>query len=841
MSAAAEYVRQCPTCGAENAPETLRCACGALLAGVDLVRKAAVAPEVAQAATGAGEPAAAEGACSTAAPAPTAPISPGLASADAAPTAPASAGRASTVPTAAVSAPTSASATPAVCPYNDCGQSNPPGSATCLYCNRPLAPASEPDPEPASLLSLPTALREDYRIVRPFPAAGAEAEILLVEPVAGGPQRVAKIYRSGIRPRAEVQERIARIDPRHRVEIFATGLSDGHAWELMEFCQRGSLRERLRAGPLPGERLRDIARELAIALADVHAARLVHRDLKPENILIRSDQPLDLVLTDFGTASPLDATQRFTGTARTLHYAAPETVSGVIDGKADYWALGMLLLEAALGRHPFAGLSEAVILHHLTTRSIDLAAVADGQLKQLLRGLLRRDPKARWGHAEIERWQAGDPGLADLPDNEAAESFPEPYRLRDEACHTPEQLAVALARHWPAGVADLNNGQLLDWFRSVVKDHNSVRLLLDLRHERQLHVDLQLLKLILHLAPGIPPVWRGESIELRAILTRANAALKGDADAAQWLDSLYRHRVLEAYAEAGNADAAAIVERWSGASERFAEAWSARLAWLKERMPARDPGEIVYYDDVVYGRDQPDRPSAFALHPRLLAAAYVPAWADWLRRRLQAEIAGLAADCSWLAELGDPEGMAAADLLVLEALLPQAKKAAERTRQAQARREEEAAGEFRELRAEAELLLASLRRLAGRPLLTTQVCAELRAGIERYRELLARVRTAGRSDAGWQEMRRTLARNEPVAGRMLDLVQQLTERRAVNNGWLSREMVGLYFVALFVLPRFLPGGALYLLGLAAVGVPAWRLLPNWLMARRIRKLGGRLG
>src|SRR4029077_19586068 len=117
--------------------------------------------------------------------------------------------------------------------------------------------------------------------------------------------------------------------------------------------------------------------------------------------------------TDFSVASTLDATQRFTSAARTLPYASPESLSGVIDGKSDYWALGMIVVEAALGRHPFAGLSEAVILHHLTTRSVDVSGVADRNVRKLTRGLLLRDPETRWGAEQVERWLAGDESLAE--------------------------------------------------------------------------------------------------------------------------------------------------------------------------------------------------------------------------------------------------------------------------------------------------------------------------------------------------------------------------------------------------------------------------------------------
>lgn len=777
-----DYIRLCPTCGAENAPATMRCGCGALLAGIDLTRRMAVA---------------------------------------------------------AAAAPVPVAVAPAaqlVCPHDDCAQPNPAGSDTCLYCNRPLATETATD----SLIALPGTLRERFRIVRPFPAAGAEAEILLVEPIAGGPAQVAKIYRSGILPKAAVQSGIAQIDRRWRVEMLESGVSDGHAWELMEFCAYGSLRERLQAGPLTPALLAAVIRQLAAAIAGVHAARLVHRDLKPENILVRSAEPLELVLTDFGIASVLDATQRFTSAARTLPYAAPESLSGVIDGKSDYWALGMIVLEAALGRHPFAGLSEAVILHHLTTRSIDLASVADRNLRKLLRGLLLRDPKARWGAAEIERWLAGDPSLAEPAEAAPGSGFAEPYRLVDELCQTPEQLAVALSRHWQAGVADLGNGQLLNWFRTVQKDHNTVRLIIELQHERQLHVDTVLLRLILHLAPGIPPVWRGESIELPAILTRASRALKGDTEAAHWLNILYRHRVLEIYAKAGNAEAAEIVRRWNAASDGFSEAWSARLAWLKERSPERDPNDIVHFDDVVYGQHGPYAPPMQDLHPRLLALAYDRKWADWLRSRLSAEIAGLLAVCPWLGEMGDPQAMSASELLVLEALLPEARKAVERQQRAQERQKEAEADEWRRLRGEAEILVASLRSQARDRRMTPAACDELRSGLDNYLSLLARVRGSGRSDTEWMQLRKEVARIEPVASRMIDLIDELAERRAVNRGWLSMPVGSFLFAAFILLPEMLPPAVSYLVLAVAAGLLAWRLVPNFLMVRQLRELAAKL-
>ena len=797
-----ELVRVCPSCGAHHAPDRLRCTCGALLFGVDLVRPAAMATEKD---TQAREDA----------PAP-------------------------------VSAASAEEPSTVLCQHDDCGQINPAGSERCLYCNRPLLEAGETMPEPApALMQLPSALRPRYRVLQMFEAKGAEADILLVEPLqpesSAATRLVAKIYRQGILPSEEVRARIARVDARHRVNILESGRSDGRAYEVMEFCAHGSLRECMRGRPLPVTFIAEVIRELAPALQAVHDAALVHRDLKPENVLLRSSEPLDLALTDFSTASVMDATQRFTGMARTLLYAPPEALSGVLDAKADYWALGMLLLEMAAGSHPFEGLSEAVILHHLTTRTADVTGVEDARLRSLLRGLLLRDPQRRWGGEEVKRWLAGDDTLREAVEHDVEAGFAQAYAVLHERCTTPEQLAVAFARHWQAGVADLTNGQLLRWFTEVHKDQNAVRLLLGLRYDSALSPDEQLLRFILHFAPGIPPLWQGRSIELGALLTQARQALRGDEAAAEWLWQLRQHRVLDIYAAAGNAKAAELAERWNTVADDFEAAWSETQALLQSRAElARGPGEVVSYDDVVYGQRVagPSRPSRAALQPRLLAAAYDPAWVEALRGRLLNELAALSVQCPWMMELGDPQAMTSAQLLAYEALLPELRKRA----QLQVRREAEEVrrqvAASAELSAALQLNLAQISGYARRlSFLSSSESELLLAPLDEYLVLMGRIRAHGATEEGWLTLRRQALRTEPLVLRMRSVCERLRERRTANAGWAGEEASGIFVLGVMLSVWWRAGlGLLLFLSLATV-IIAWRYLPVLHMVQDIHRLG----
>ena len=127
------------------------------------------------------------------------------------------------------------------------------------------------------------------------------------------------------------------------------------AYCVMELLHGPDLKHRLTQGPLPIESVLHVGAEIADALSAVHALGVVHRDLKPENLILikRAGRDDFVKLIDFGVAQISDegATGIPFGTAA---YMAPEQAAGErVDGRADVYALGVLLYEMATGRHPF--------------------------------------------------------------------------------------------------------------------------------------------------------------------------------------------------------------------------------------------------------------------------------------------------------------------------------------------------------------------------------------------------------------------------------------------------------------------------------------------------------
>jgi hypothetical protein len=768
-----DYIRICPVCEAENPPDRVRCACGALLSGVDFSLRAAM-------------PAAAP----TPEPEPV-PVDLGP-----------------------------------VCPHADCAMANPPGQERCLYCNRPLA--DRPEVVPERHAPLPPALDQRFRVKQVFPAIGSEADLMLVEALDGGGEFVAKLYRAGLAPDTELLARLNDGHAAHVVRLVEHGVADGVPYEIMEYCRHGSLRDLLAAGPMPRTKVREVVAELATALAEVHRLAILHRDLKPDNILVRALEPLDLVLTDFGIATLRQATQHFTGAARTIHYAAPEALTGVLDEKADWWSLGMIVLEAASGRHPFDGLNEQVAGHHLATRAIDTAAVFDDDLRKLCRGLLLRDPKPRWGADEVRRWLAGDPTLAAPAEEATASPVAHPYRIGDKECRGAVELALALAAHWETGAKDLRRGSVGRWLEQELNDYDLARRLHDIL-DLGGSDDRALLHFLLVVAPNQPPVWRGTPLDRANLLAMANKAASGDRVARAWLDSVGQEGALALCAGQGHIALGEFGDQWRDGLQRFRAVWQqaqdAELKWRAE--PKSIDGEAstraVDIDALVYGVASRMTPPRIAdLHPHLLLALAYPQYVENLRGELiaaQAELSGL---CPWFDVFGQVAELDAMTVLAARLALPMAREdaAEERKRQAGMRLSRQANTE--ELGRDLAQAHQRLVELARRDRLDPDTASQLADAAQALHEACRDALRFTYLDEIAEGMRaRVEATGEQSLG-LLTALHTLETARAVNQIWLAPRRLLLAGVILLSLGAAL-GPWLYVpAGLAAGIAVYWR-------------------
>jgi serine/threonine-protein kinase len=127
----------------------------------------------------------------------------------------------------------------------------------------------------------------------------------------------------------------------------------------MAYVDGGDLTQVLRKeGRLPLERVLNIMKQLAAALAAAHGVNVVHRDLKPQNILL--DRNDHVYVSDFGIAKTLESERtsvtRTGAVLGTPMYMSPEQVEGKpVDHRSDLYTFGLIFYEMLTGILPFSG------------------------------------------------------------------------------------------------------------------------------------------------------------------------------------------------------------------------------------------------------------------------------------------------------------------------------------------------------------------------------------------------------------------------------------------------------------------------------------------------------
>ncbi len=157
----------------------------------------------------------------------------------------------------------------------------------------------------------------------------------------------------------------SRIDHPGVVQVVDVGDVEGAPFYVMTLCEGETLQQLLKRGPLEPTRAARLARDLADAVAAAHAQGCIHRDLKPANVILdpASGRPR---ITDFGLAQDTRTNERLTRTGEILgtpYYMAPEQLVGArdVDGRADVYALGVILYECLSGNRPYEAPSTALL------------------------------------------------------------------------------------------------------------------------------------------------------------------------------------------------------------------------------------------------------------------------------------------------------------------------------------------------------------------------------------------------------------------------------------------------------------------------------------------------
>jgi hypothetical protein len=188
----------------------------------------------------------------------------------------------------------------------------------------------------------------------------------------------------------------------------------GHLALSMELVEGETLERRLkRTPPLTPTEISHLAVDLARALAAAHREGVTHRDLKPANLILRAANGR-VVVTDLGISRLAEAQSAGDSSADagpapgldmthegalmgTPLYMAPEQLfaQGDVGPRADVYAVGVMLYEAATGKLPHSGRT-VLELRQARLRKPPLVTSLPPALARVIDRALSPDPNDRF-------------------------------------------------------------------------------------------------------------------------------------------------------------------------------------------------------------------------------------------------------------------------------------------------------------------------------------------------------------------------------------------------------------------------------------------------------------
>ncbi len=264
-----------------------------------------------------------------------------------------------------------------------------------------------------------------YRVVREL-ARGGMGVVYEVVDERTKASYALKTLLEGVGPEDLVRfgreaEALGKLDHPHVVKVHSARLDTHTPYLVQDLLSGGSLRDRLRHGPLPVAEAVAILAKVASGVGAAHAVGVLHRDLKPDNVLF--DERGEPQVVDFGLAkatqvevSQLTQTGMIIGTPA---FMSPEQVTSPRDAReaADIYGLGALLYAMLTGGKPFSGsllVTLEQVVHQPPVPPSRLNARVPTTVEAVCLQALAKDPTQRPASAEALA-AAAELSLQDAP------------------------------------------------------------------------------------------------------------------------------------------------------------------------------------------------------------------------------------------------------------------------------------------------------------------------------------------------------------------------------------------------------------------------------------------
>ncbi|GMV43510.1 MAG: hypothetical protein AMXMBFR64_52260 [Myxococcales bacterium] len=246
---------------------------------------------------------------------------------------------------------------------------------------------------------------------------GGMGSVYRARQLSMGREVALKVLNPGLTGDAEAAGRFvreakvaSRLRHTNTIVLYDFGQAPEGLYMAMELLDGETLTSRIRSrGCLTPQEAARIASAIARSLSEAHAQGIVHRDLKSDNIYLHREHGGGEVVKvlDFGIAKFVQEQISRTQSAvfetnrpiiaGTIGYLSPEQGRGApIDGRADLYALGVIMYRMLTGTLPFnADTPIALLRLHIEELAPDLPPAIPEPLRDLVRRMLAKRPEDR--------------------------------------------------------------------------------------------------------------------------------------------------------------------------------------------------------------------------------------------------------------------------------------------------------------------------------------------------------------------------------------------------------------------------------------------------------------
>ena len=369
---------------------------------------------------------------------------------------------------------------------------------------------------------------DGWRLINRLTNDDSFSERFLVQSMQSDQQAILILYHSGMEPEPAVYKALQQISSEHIPQIYITGRWENRFYEIVETFSGQTVAD-IKNVINDEQAFSQVVHELASALSVLSECGIRHRHLKPGSLLIRNESPLDLVISEFGSARLSEFDLTLVAPLETSIYMAPEAIIGVVSPASDWWSLGMILLALFADRQAFHQLHPQAFLVSMMTNGIQVPETCSPRISSLLKGLLTRDHHKRWQYPEVQKWLNGEyVAIAETSAPDLTVESLQTIQLGGKYYIHPQLFALQAAQqdHWSEALSLLQNGSIMTWLEGISFSDKTMEHLRYVMGYASLPDNWRLMIVLKLLNHHLPLILNGELVTPAWLLSNPQEAYK---------------------------------------------------------------------------------------------------------------------------------------------------------------------------------------------------------------------------------------------------------------------------------------------------------------------------